>query len=390
MAPARSIASGDHHDTALRKSQLPYTVDSMDESIDRVRQVIAQLGMSQREFATAIGLDAPKLSKALNGTRRFTSLDVAKIAEIGSVTVEWLLTGVEPVLFTAARRAVGTTSEAAVDAAARLIELRETADRLGHPRPPVALPLPGLTFGDRQFGEGLAAAAVQVVRDTGMTPRDLNLAAVIEKSFNIDVAVVDLGDGFDGLSARTEGARMVLASPISHLARQRFTLAHELGHLLAGDNQGVHLDQDIFAGKGRAEPSEVRANAFAAAFLMPRDLLVERVRPGFDEAAFATLAMDLAVSPESLAYRLGGLNLIDKLAVERYRRLSVEKAATACGRSAELADWMRRAVETRVPQLLAADLFAAYTAGDTTLRPYAALLGRPTSEIRATLRREDD
>ena len=65
---------------------------------------------------------------------------------------------------------------------------------------------------------------------------------------------------------------------------------------------------------------------------MPAVTLAERVRPGFDEAAFAALAMDCLVSPTALAIRLGGLRLIDQLAVERYRRITVEKAAALAAR----------------------------------------------------------
>lgn len=51
--------------------------------------------------------------------------------------------------------------------------------------------------------------------------------------------------------------------------RQRFAMAHELGHLLAHDDQEIHQDRDIYAAENQRSGSEMRANAFAAAFLMP-------------------------------------------------------------------------------------------------------------------------
>lgn len=63
---------------------------------DRVRHLIGASGLSQGQFAEAVGLDAPKLSKSLSGVRRFSSLDLARIAEHAGRTVDWLLTGEEP------------------------------------------------------------------------------------------------------------------------------------------------------------------------------------------------------------------------------------------------------------------------------------------------------
>ena len=391
----RSVAGGsgddvDHHDTRLRKSQQAPTIEPMSTSIDRIREVIATSGMNQGEFAQAMGLDAPKLSKSLAGTRRFTSLDIARIAEVGGVSVDWLLGGAEPILLTAARRAAGTSSEVATAAASRLVELRDVANALGRVRTFPEISGTSPSGPDRAVGRWFADEALRLVAERGFSQIGLDLASVIETFFKFDVAVVDLGAGFDGLSVHADNVRMILAAPTANLARQRFTMAHELGHLLMGDDQAVHLDQDIYSPSLKAIPSEVRANAFAAAFLMPAATLAERVRPGFDEPSFAALAMDCLVSPSALAIRLGGLRLIDQLAVERYRRMTVEKAAARAGRSAELGNWAQLGVTARVPSLLAEDLFAAYTAGETTLRPYARLLGVDPSELRQSLRHEGD
>lgn len=57
----------------------------------RVRKVIADLGWSQREFAHRIVMDPSKLSRSLNGTRRFTLAEVTRIADAGRVELGWLL-----------------------------------------------------------------------------------------------------------------------------------------------------------------------------------------------------------------------------------------------------------------------------------------------------------
>jgi AcrR family transcriptional regulator len=60
---------------------------------DRVRRLVAHLGCTQGDFAARIGLDGSKLSRSLNGARRFTLPELARIAEVGGVSTDWLLNG---------------------------------------------------------------------------------------------------------------------------------------------------------------------------------------------------------------------------------------------------------------------------------------------------------
>ncbi|MBL1099467.1 TetR/AcrR family transcriptional regulator [Streptomyces coffeae] len=57
----------------------------------RVRQVIDEVGCSQREFARRIVMDPSKLSRSLGGSRRFTIAELARIADAGNVDAGWLL-----------------------------------------------------------------------------------------------------------------------------------------------------------------------------------------------------------------------------------------------------------------------------------------------------------
>ncbi|MZD55998.1 TetR/AcrR family transcriptional regulator [Streptomyces sp. SID5606] len=57
----------------------------------RVREVIADAGVSQREFARRVVMDPSKLSRSLSGTRRFTAAELARIADEGRVDAGWLL-----------------------------------------------------------------------------------------------------------------------------------------------------------------------------------------------------------------------------------------------------------------------------------------------------------
>ena len=357
---------------------------------DRVRDLIALSGVSQGEFASGVGLDPSKMSKSLAGARRFSSLDLARIAERSTVTVDWLLTGGETPLATAARAASGSSAQRALSEAGRLVDLRASATRLGYPQSWRSVPARSTRGRAVDQGADLAAEALARLESLSLDPVALDLATVLEAGFGVDVCITSLGDGFDGLAASTEDAKLILAALTPVAFRQRFTIAHELGHLLAGDDQGVHLDKDISSPESRRDQTEIRANAFAAALLMPESRLRAAVGPGFDEGAFATLSLRLMVSPPALAYRLENLRLIDAITRDVWKSLSASQAARKAGSANSMAAATAYSTEPRRPGLLARDLFAAYLDERTTLRPYANLLGVDTATLRDELERIDE
>jgi hypothetical protein len=63
---------------------------------ERIAGLIEASGLTAQEFAQRAQLDEARLINALNGLRRFSSLDVALIAEFTETTVDWLITGQHP------------------------------------------------------------------------------------------------------------------------------------------------------------------------------------------------------------------------------------------------------------------------------------------------------
>lgn len=377
--------TGHDLDMILRKSQQGAKVGAMPTPQDRVRVVIEGSGLGQGGFAQAVGLDDAKMSKSLSGARRFSSLEYAQIAEQGDVSVDWLLTGHEAPLAMAARAATGTSTGSAVDVATSLVELRETAHALGYTQSPVSVETGDLLGLAYRQGDQLAARALEVCQRQGVSSVADDLAETIEAGFGVDVAVRNLGNGFDGLAASTPEASIIIVSPSARPGRQRFTMAHELGHLLGGDDQGVHPDADIERATEAKDPTEIRASAFAASFLMPEEVLRQRVVRGFDEMGFCRLAVELLVSPSALAHRLKNLRLIDAMAADRFGGRSLLEAARLGEGTERIAAATTRAQSSRAAGLLSRDLFTAYVDGRTTLRPYAQLLGTDTATLRAQL-----
>jgi transcriptional regulator with XRE-family HTH domain len=168
---------------------------------ERVRGVIADCRLSQAEFAVVSSIEASKLSKSLNGSRRFTSLELAKIAELGKVTVDYLLTGEASPLAMAARKSIDSPAELASRVGTRFAELREVAAHLGAPTRFDPLPHGALVGREIDRAAVLADRAVRRCAERNLNPTADDLATVIEDAFGVDVAVGPLGDNFDGLTA---------------------------------------------------------------------------------------------------------------------------------------------------------------------------------------------
>ncbi|MGW1773325.1 helix-turn-helix domain-containing protein [Streptomyces sp. NPDC002104] len=360
---------------------------------NRVQSLMEQSGLSLHDFAEQVDLDAAQLAESLSGASEFSVVDLAYIAEECDVSLDWLLTGAEPPLAVAARTTTGEAGEA-LNAARDYTARRTDLVTLGYPQPwrPVTATAHATSSYTAQ-GQALAQAALKEIARQGHAVTADNLAELIEETFGADVAVVQLGDGFDGLTATTQDAKLIVLATTSNPARQRFTLAHELGHLLADDNQDVHLDRDLFAPAQRRDPSEQRANAFASALLMPEGTVREAIKAaGLTRESYAALSCDLMVSPETLAYRLEQLRLIDAGTRDHYKRMTAGEAARVVGRSEQFEQRATLSQQPRLPGLLVRDTRAAYEAGKATLRPYATLLGVDVDELRTELNpdQEDD
>jgi Zn-dependent peptidase ImmA (M78 family) len=128
-------------------------------------------------------------------------------------------------------------------------------------------------------------------------------------------------DDIFGAIVRQQGHIIIAVNPNQHPNRQRFTIAHELGHFFNHDyvrDGQDHVDGD-FRLHWRNESSsqgvdwnEIEANRFAASLLMPEFLVrddVERSLP-LNQAAIQRLASLYRVSRLAMQYRLVNLGIL--------------------------------------------------------------------------------
>ncbi len=142
----------------------------------------------------------------------------------------------------------------------------------------------------------------------------------IIKEENIDVEYRNLSDELSGLLIIQGNSKLIGVEKTHHSVRQRFTLAHELGHfVLHNEVSSVFVDVQLFKRKSegyssREERMEQEANDFAASILMP-DYFVRREveklnRDLHDDDNVYKLADIFKVSSAAMTYRLINLGLI--------------------------------------------------------------------------------
>lgn len=119
-----------------------------------------------------------------------------------------------------------------------------------------------------------------------------------------------------------EGGRGVIGYNAMHSSvRQRFTMAHEIGHyvLHVKDKQPhLFIDRSVYRRDDESstgsDHQEVEANKFAAALLMPAELVRSEVeKHGLDlddEDDVGALAKRFNVSTAAMSFRLGNLGLL--------------------------------------------------------------------------------
>lgn len=139
----------------------------------------------------------------------------------------------------------------------------------------------------------------------------------VAKLLGVSIRYAPLEDELSGMAFVKGEAKVVAVNALHHPNRQRFTIAHELGHhVLHADRlaSGVHVDRvimrrDQISSQG-SEDFEIQANVFASELLMPRDLIASETGASLDlndEVALAALARRFKVSPAALQFRLAAM-----------------------------------------------------------------------------------
>lgn len=364
----------------------------------RIRDARHRRGLTQDQLAAVIGGTKSTISKIEGGDREVKSGELADIADALDVSMRDLLGRRKPLapLALAHRLGDADVSSPSAEQARRhlrsLLELQALLDELEIPTElgPALVdtgPVPS-TSNSRKAGRKLA----QQVRDTlGLGTQPIgDLETLLEQRFGVDVVGLPLEDGRDRLSGMCVHAgalRMALVNTDKWPTHQRFTLAHELAHLLFGDPKGVTHEDSAENFAGSTDPVEVRANAFAAEFLMPEAALAGWVTAEgtVTESAFAHVLFTYDISVETLVHRLDAAGLLAPGQAETLLDCKLGKLARRHNHMAALREMAAARGHVRPPTRLYERALRAYCDGRIGVGPLAGLLGRDEEELRDEL-----
>jgi len=336
--------------------------------VSRVREVMAAMGLTQEEFASTIHTTPDKLSKSLGGKRNFTTLELALVAKSSGKTMDWLLTGITPERPVLAARVslASAADESTVTASVeRYYEASQQLARINgrHELKPLH-PLTNSKQMARWATESLSSPVTEL--------SNFDLAEAISLAFDVDVIIEQLPRGLDGFAWQTDTTRFIGVGTTPVWARQRFTLAHELGHIL------LHHAQELIAEEVPTktdDKTEASANTFAANFLMPESLLrSELAGVQLSKEVFGGLATKFRVSPAALSWRLLNLGIIDGLAQTSFGGMTAAKAASLSQCSHFASEARADAQKSHLPKRILDAHIDAFQKGLASARPLAQLL----------------
>lgn len=142
----------------------------------------------------------------------------------------------------------------------------------------------------------------------------------IAKALGAQLRFSPLDEELSGMIYVKDGTPIVGINALHHPNRQRFTIAHECGHLIfhkARITKEIHVDKEFpmlmrnAVSAAGVDEMEIEANFFAAALLMPESFLtVALANEPLDvdnDSAVSALARQFKVSPSAMRFRLGNL-----------------------------------------------------------------------------------
>jgi Zn-dependent peptidase ImmA (M78 family) len=149
--------------------------------------------------------------------------------------------------------------------------------------------------------ESITKIANLIIEKEGINNFPIDIDAIARKYANI--RYIDIPFDFDGITLKERKKRpQIIINTTKSIERQRFTLAHELGHIIIPWHIGIILDKNIHADDYYEDHEykgmEVEANQFAAELLLPTEFLKDYISKTFNPGA-----TDIGPFIENLASR---------------------------------------------------------------------------------------
>lgn len=152
------------------------------------------------------------------------------------------------------------------------------------------------------------AMAQKVLKDCGVAAPPVDIKKIVELKGYAYMEVDTFPDEVSALFIAKDGKNYALVNSRHHPHRRRFSLAHELGHILLSHDvedleevPSIDAPPESMKHCASGDPREKEANIFASALLMPVEILKKEYAKGADIEKLAKIfdvsqqAMTIAV-----------------------------------------------------------------------------------------------
>jgi len=339
---------------------------------ERILQARRLAGLSSRALAEQVGVSAMAISKYERGENVPGSDVLLRLAKALGVRVEYFFRSeaveLEGVEFRK-RKSLSKTEENRILADVQnKLERWSALDEIFPPSSEMAfrvsdkVPAKVAALEDVE----LVALAVRDAWELGNNPIPDLVDTLEERGIRVIVTPFIGNKRFDGLAAHVGEMPVIAVGEDWPGDRQRFTLAHELGHLLLHGR----LSEDV--------NKEKACDRFAGAFLAPRDVVLDSLgqkRNWIEPRELSLLKAEFGLSIAGWTYRARDLGILNKSTHGKYwgflRKRGWDKQEPGKPYPSERS----RLFEIRVYHALAEDWVSESRASE--------LLGIPLAELRA-------
>jgi Zn-dependent peptidase ImmA (M78 family)/DNA-binding XRE family transcriptional regulator len=301
----------------------------------RLKAAREACGKSQQQAAVELGVSRPLLIAMEKGTREVRPEELVKLARIYGRHVSELIRPAPPPVAVGARFRAALASASSEELSSLINHLERLGDdyldlvRRSNAELPRRYPA-SRSIGGLPPEEEAEDLATEERNRLGLGDGPVErLREVLETEVGIRVFIINLPSHVAGLFIFAEPLGGCIALNAKHPPeRRRLTLAHEYAHFLVSRDRP---EVTLLKGSARAPEAERFADAFAAAFLMPRSGLSRRfheLKKSNAGKVTPTLLLQLArtywVSVAALTLRLEDLRLLRPGTWDRLRELNFQ------------------------------------------------------------------
>jgi len=383
--------------------------------------------MTQDAVAERLDVSRPTVSQMEAGNRAVTSIELSELAYLYGRDIsefladEFRTDDVLSALFRAQPEVIG--DEAVIEKLRECVALgRELSnlERLVHGRRPLAYPANYNAEAPRNKWEAIQQGidiAEAERRRLGLGDGPVSSLIELLDKQGVRTGQVELPEEISGVAFTDPSLGLFVVVNKEHpILRRRFSLAHEYAHvLLDRDRSGV-----VSAVADRDDLIEVRANSFAASFLMPADGLERyvnalgkglpsrprseafdnggvihgeiRTAPGSQEIQLydvVQLAHHFGVSRLAAIFRLNNLKMVSDDDVQRMRKLEEDGKGKELAKLLDLPELDHQKARNEFRRRFLGLALEAYRRGQITkakLRELAVLVGLKSRELTSLMR----